>query len=145
MKDQEKDVNVMTPETIIDTKPLNEDKTIMNTPQRDSIVDPKPPNEEKGITNTTPRASTATSTLSNAIQTPLTPAFANITVTRDMIVVALADYDAESDEQLTLKEGEKYIRITEDFGNGWSFGSTLDGTITGVFPQTYVDPENQQN
>ena len=57
------------------------------------------------------------------------------------IVTALVDYEADSPEQLTLVEGQKYIRLEFDCGNGWSFGSTMDGTQTGLFPQTYCDVE----
>ena len=60
-------------------------------------------------------------------------------VTPEMMVIALADYPATEPGQLELVEGQTYIRITVDHGNGWSFGCTLDGTINGVFPQTFVD------
>jgi hypothetical protein len=60
-------------------------------------------------------------------------------VTPDMMVIALADYPASEPGQLALVEGQTYIRITVDHGNGWSYGCTLDGTMNGVFPQTFVD------
>jgi SH3 domain len=60
-------------------------------------------------------------------------------VTPDMLVIALADYPATEPGQLALVEGQTYIRITVDHGNGWSYGCTLDGTMNGVFPQTFVD------
>lgn len=56
-----------------------------------------------------------------------------------MIVVALADFEAEDQEQLSLVEGATYVRITEEYGNGWSFGYTIDGSKSGVFPQTYCE------
>jgi hypothetical protein len=56
-----------------------------------------------------------------------------------MIVVALADFEAGDQEQLALVEGATYVRITEDYGNGWSFGYTIDGTQEGIFPQTYCE------
>jgi hypothetical protein len=67
-----------------------------------------------------------------------------VTVTPDMIVVALADFEATAEDQLTLVEGQLYVRITEDYGNGWSLGCTMDGSKTGVFPQTYVEPQSAQ-
>ena len=57
------------------------------------------------------------------------------------IVVALVDFEGDGPEQLTLVEGQKYIRLEFDCGNGWSYGSTLDGTVTGLFPQTYCENE----
>jgi hypothetical protein len=62
-------------------------------------------------------------------------------VTPDMLVVALASFDAENEEQLSLVKGETYIRLTMDCGNGWSLGCTLDGSQTGVFPQTYCEQQ----
>ena len=62
-----------------------------------------------------------------------------VVVTPDMYVVALADYEAAADDQMSLQEGTTYIRIKEDYGNGWSYGCTTDGTRTGVFPQTYCE------
>ena len=59
-------------------------------------------------------------------------------VTPDMFVIALANYTASEEDQISLVAGETYIRITADYGNGWSFGCTVDGTVQGVFPQTFV-------
>jgi hypothetical protein len=56
-----------------------------------------------------------------------------------MIVVALADFEADEEDQLRLVQGQLYIRLNEEFGNGWSLGCTMDGTRTGVFPQTYCE------
>jgi hypothetical protein len=55
-----------------------------------------------------------------------------------VLVVALADFPSGGDEQLELVEGQAYYRIVEDYGNGWSFGSTIDGSRQGIFPQTFV-------
>eukprot|EP00842_Homolaphlyctis_polyrhiza_P004900 jgi/Hompol1/5410/HPOL_001992-RA len=56
-----------------------------------------------------------------------------------VLVVALADYEAADGDQLTLVAGEKYIMLVEDYGNGWALGTCLDGSLRGVFPQTFVE------
>ena len=48
-----------------------------------------------------------------------------------MFVIALADFEATEEDQLALKEGDTYIRITYEYGNGWSFGCTVDGSQQG--------------
>ena len=55
-------------------------------------------------------------------------------------VTALGDFTASETGQLSLNSGEMYIRLVNDFGNGWSYGGTIDGLEQGVFPQTFVQP-----
>ena len=64
-------------------------------------------------------------------------------VTNDMLVVALADFSAETEDQLDLTEGATYVRLEVDYGNGWSYGCTVDGSKKGVFPQTFVQQAEQ--
>jgi hypothetical protein len=54
-----------------------------------------------------------------------------------MLVVALADFDG-NDDQLQLSSGETYIVLIKDYGNGWSYGCSLDFSQKGVFPETFV-------
>lgn len=54
-------------------------------------------------------------------------------------MVALATFEATESDQLNLEEGKTYIRLFEDYGNGWSFGMTMDETEEGIFPQTYAE------
>ncbi|TPX32703.1 hypothetical protein SmJEL517_g04209 [Synchytrium microbalum] len=56
------------------------------------------------------------------------------------MAVALADYDATGEGQMALVAGETIRVVAWEYGNGWSYGESLDGTKRGVFPQTYVDP-----
>jgi hypothetical protein len=57
-----------------------------------------------------------------------------------VMVVSLADFPCSEDNQLELVEGEQYHRFVEDYGNGWSYGGTLDGSKKGIFPMTFVVP-----
>ncbi|KAI8922428.1 hypothetical protein DFJ77DRAFT_23990 [Powellomyces hirtus] len=54
------------------------------------------------------------------------------------IVVALADYEGGGETQLSMTAGETFKVTKWDYGNGWAYGSSLDGSKVGVFPQTYV-------
>lgn len=65
-------------------------------------------------------------------------------VTDDMWYIALTDYTATDSEQLSLVEGQAYIVITYDYGNGWAHGCSADGQLVGVFPQTYVAQQTKQ-
>ena len=60
-----------------------------------------------------------------------------------MFVIALADFEAPEEDQLALKKDNTYIRINYEYGNGWSFGCTIDGSKQGVFPQTFVVSQSQ--
>lgn len=53
-------------------------------------------------------------------------------------VVALADFEAGDEAQLSLREGEQYFMLKEEYGNGWSYGCTADGLQRGIFPSTYT-------
>ncbi len=53
-------------------------------------------------------------------------------------VVALYDYDATEEGELTFKEGD-VIEVIERPGEGWYVGK-LNGKI-GEFPDNYVEPE----
>jgi hypothetical protein len=55
-----------------------------------------------------------------------------------MRYIAVGDFEATKPEYLELKEGDSYIVIDINYGKGWAYGCTLDGSITGVFPSTYV-------
>nr|KAJ3423038.1 hypothetical protein HK105_003864 [Polyrhizophydium stewartii] len=60
-------------------------------------------------------------------------------ITEEMLVVVLADYQATDDEQLGLTSGETVVMLIEDYGNGWAYGCSLDGARRGMFPQTFVE------
>ncbi|KAK6092107.1 hypothetical protein MT418_007363 [Batrachochytrium dendrobatidis] len=62
-----------------------------------------------------------------------------LVVTDDMLVVALADYPATDTEQMELVQGEMLVMLVPDYGNGWSYGCSLDGSKRGMFPQTFVE------
>ncbi|KAJ2993290.1 hypothetical protein HDV02_002504 [Globomyces sp. JEL0801] len=72
-------------------------------------------------------------------ETDTSPTEEIITVQPDMLTFALADFEATVEEHLSLTEGETYVVLQYDYGNGWAYGCTLDGSSIGVFPQTYVD------
>lgn len=54
-------------------------------------------------------------------------------MTQIMLVVALANFTATSEDQMTLFAGTTYIRTVVDFGNGWSYGCSMDNTKQGNF------------
>ncbi|KAJ3278320.1 hypothetical protein HK104_002449, partial [Borealophlyctis nickersoniae] len=63
-----------------------------------------------------------------------------VPVTSDPTTVqALADYTSTGDGQMTLTSGEELTVIVWEYGNGWAYGQSKDGTRSGVFPQTYVE------
>lgn len=58
-------------------------------------------------------------------------------------MIALADFPSGGDDQLELIEGQTYFRLVEDYGNGWSYGVSMDGTVAGVYPMTFVQVVEQ--
>ncbi|KAF0420928.1 FCH-domain-containing protein [Gigaspora margarita] len=56
-------------------------------------------------------------------------------------VQALYDYDAQSPEEISIREGDIILITNRDVGDGWWEG-TLDG-VTGQFPASYVGPLEQ--
>lgn len=46
------------------------------------------------------------------------------------------DFEARSEDELTLRRGEKIVLVELDdgFGDGWYLGKQLDTGITGLFP-----------
>jgi hypothetical protein len=117
----------------METKKVEVEPTPVEPP-KEPLVDTNPPTVSSGPVKP---AIVGEQLTGNAAATELT-------ITPDMIVVALADFEATADDQLALEEGQLYVRITEDYGNGWSLGCTMDGSKTGVFPQTYVEPQSAQ-
>ncbi|KAH9268238.1 hypothetical protein BASA84_000302 [Batrachochytrium salamandrivorans] len=61
-----------------------------------------------------------------------------VIVTDDMLFISLANYDATDGDQITLVQGETIVMLVAEYGNGWSYGCSLDGTKRGIFPQTFV-------
>ena len=52
------------------------------------------------------------------------------------LAVALADYESTGEGQLGLVAGETIRVLVWEYGNGWSYGESIDGSTRGVFPQT---------
>ena len=59
-----------------------------------------------------------------------------------MYFVALYDYDAVDDTELSLQEGDHLTLISKD-DSGWWEGKTMNGK-TGVFPANYVEEISEQ-
>ena len=53
------------------------------------------------------------------------------------MVDVIHTYQAVEAEELNIQAGEKVEILTEDAGNGWSFGRSIRGQ-TGLFPSGYV-------
>ncbi|KAJ3160178.1 hypothetical protein HDU86_001014 [Geranomyces michiganensis] len=86
---------------------------------------------------TSPTKATTAAPIEAAPTLPPPPAAP--TLAFNPIVTALADYEPTGDTQLALTAGGSY-RVTKwDYGSGWAYGETVDGSgKVGMFPQTYV-------
>lgn len=51
-------------------------------------------------------------------------------------MIALYDYDAQTDEEITVRQGDKIMVIEDDSGDGWTEGE-LNG-MSGIFPTAYA-------
>ncbi|KAI9203074.1 uncharacterized protein BJ171DRAFT_511713 [Polychytrium aggregatum] len=51
---------------------------------------------------------------------------------------ALADYTPAGEGQLKLIQGANYRVLIHDYGKGWTYGETEDGTAAGIFPQSFI-------
>lgn len=56
----------------------------------------------------------------------------------EVYLSVLYAYEAQDDDELTLEEGERIIKLGEPDSEGWCFGRKEDGT-EGQFPIDYVD------
>lgn len=48
-------------------------------------------------------------------------------------MIALYDYDAQTENEITVRQGDKIVVIEDDNGDGWTEGE-LNG-MRGAFPQ----------
>ncbi|ODQ63603.1 FCH-domain-containing protein [Nadsonia fulvescens var. elongata DSM 6958] len=51
-------------------------------------------------------------------------------------MIALYDYDAQSDVELTIREGDKILVVAPDSGDGWTEGEC--NGMSGIFPTSYA-------
>uniref|UniRef100_A0A060SZJ5 Protein BZZ1 n=1 Tax=Blastobotrys adeninivorans TaxID=409370 RepID=A0A060SZJ5_BLAAD len=51
-------------------------------------------------------------------------------------MIALYDYDAQGDDELTIRAGDKIVVVKEDSGDGWTEGEL--NAMSGVFPTAYA-------
>jgi len=52
-------------------------------------------------------------------------------------VQAMYDYEAGTEEELTISAGEILHVVNRDVGDGWMEGRNMSGNV-GIFPQSYV-------
>ena len=57
--------------------------------------------------------------------------------------VALYDYDAADDDEITIQEGDKIVN-GEIVGEGWMQGTNARTGLHGMLPSNYVEIPSQQ-
>jgi hypothetical protein len=61
-------------------------------------------------------------------------------VDEGVTAIALYDYDADEDNELSFRAGERIVEITATSEDWWE-GRRADGGGAGLFPATYVEVE----
>ncbi|KND04784.1 uncharacterized protein SPPG_00488 [Spizellomyces punctatus DAOM BR117] len=89
--------------------------------------------EEQAATKEEPITDSTPSTIPAAPILPPAPG-----IPPGTIVTALSDYASGGEGQLSMTAGETFKVVKWDYGNGWAYGQSVDGSKSGVFPQTYV-------
>ncbi|KAH6575841.1 hypothetical protein BASA60_004780 [Batrachochytrium salamandrivorans] len=109
-----------------------------NTAKSSTATPATGPNWRQALKSVSGTVDIPKATLESSVQPIQKEQEQEVIVTDDMLFISLANYDATDGDQITLVQGETIVMLVAEYGNGWSYGCSLDGTKRGIFPQTFV-------